>query len=484
MALFACDNLCEEDNADTLDDVSFKPRDQRLREIRRRRKEGTAARRRHPSLDGADDKENAAVPNADEIVHLQLARKSPSLNNLDFQQNFELSEGKDEETDAVQTDSEPMERASIGEGRTRSLNPVCSRGTSKEENPRRSGDRFKTTEGVRSPQKNYTSPGREEKPPNLLVKCAPSETDEMLKQSAEERNAPEDLTPAVALTRDTLCGPDIDRPKTFTEEQMENERRSAAAEANERAAQLEGRIQVLNKTLEDERADMEKLRAQFSATSGKMSSVDASEEVRQLRAENDRLRTDLKAGTEAFNGLKIRYGKFKEAVVKYDTHEKELIAQIRTLRKSLGDLEAWNKDFKQHAEQKLQDAFEQVCSHRSQLKSKKAELETAVDANCKLEDKLAAAEEQISVLETELDEQRHSECEQAGKLMQEAQAALDKASEENKALKVRMFDSIQTVEELKTETTRLRAHCNEVSKENVDLKQLCEELLSKLETHQ
>eukprot|EP00188_Purpureofilum_apyrenoidigerum_P001936 Plantae.Rhodophyta-Purpureofilum_apyrenoidigerum.ctg21185.p1 GENE.Plantae.Rhodophyta-Purpureofilum_apyrenoidigerum.ctg21185~~Plantae.Rhodophyta-Purpureofilum_apyrenoidigerum.ctg21185.p1 ORF type:complete len:492 (+),score=126.03 Plantae.Rhodophyta-Purpureofilum_apyrenoidigerum.ctg21185:296-1771(+) len=491
MTLIACANICEEDEADGLDDVSFKPREQRLKEMRQRKKQTKDVKRRPPSVNGMSDKENAEDDCMIESTYLQASNVVQQSPDISFGQNGNSSHAMHDSDGEVSIDRD--ECMSIEKNNDVREERVKSKCSSENENSEASVTQHEEEAQV-SPHGEFAVEEVEKKLsgfPNLLLssetQCAEKEDDRSI---FESRNAESASPNFLNYAAEEKCGlrytSDSEAQMVCTEEQPKEVREDAVAQANKRANQLESRIQVLEKTLEAERAEMKRLREQFSATFEKMtanSSDDGSEETKRLRAENSRLRADLKGGTEAFNGLKERYSKFKEAVVKYDAHEKELIAQIRTLRKSLVDLETWNKEFKLHAEQKLQDAFEQVCSHRSQLKLKNSECESAAAATRRLESKLRAADEEVARLERKIDERSSTDFEHAERRAQEAQIALSRVADENNGLKVRLFDSIQAVDALKAEKARLQAQYSEVNKENLDLKQLCEELLAKLETH-
>lgn len=322
----------------------------------------------------------------------------------------------------------------------------------------------------------------------------------------EELEGPDSVEVSM-MNVEEIVGLDVSEFGMYTEAEVEAERRKAASAAESEVAILSGRLEATKLELDAERGEMRKLRDQFESTVEKMSSEMSSKnlaEATALRMENEKLVGELKASADAFNNLKSRYGKFKEAVIKYDSQEKELIAQIRTLRKSLGDLEIWNRDFKSHAEKKLQQAFEQVCSYKAQLKTKSEEAEELTkDRNAK-EDQLRTAGEQIQrliadkeTLHVELNQLQESTASRTKVLEQErnqlrdgakeSESKLAKTVEECNQLKVRIFDAMQTIDNLSNRRTSDHGSSERTAaleQENSDLKALCEELLVKLEAQE
>mmetsp|Transcript_17781 Transcript_17781/g.71662 ORF Transcript_17781/g.71662 Transcript_17781/m.71662 type:complete len:535 (-) Transcript_17781:85-1689(-) len=526
-----------EDNGVDEEEVTFKPRRERLREFRRRRNEGKKSdvaalgepggkenvekhdeiRFDQPKLTDISGRVKEVVTSIDKAIRDSHARQSPVYSSRDSNTiiPMELATPVLENNNVVKMDlatvakhtaTKRLDFSDANDLILSSGKAVDALGHSQR----------KCEAGSPSGHRHAGDVGEE----STAVEPANSERQFVTFQIEDEKLESEESNEPTTGKEQNSPGASSDREGTIPNESVHNDpqaqdsiskdgkdRSTAKEKGFEEETGQETDVAEVNSSLADElesmRLELEKrnkelvqVKNDFAATVHKLTIENektAAEEQSFLKSENEKLQEELRSNSAAFSSLKQRYGKFKDAIIKYDAQEKELISQIRTLKKTLLELEKWNKDFKQHAEKKLEEAFEQACAYRDQAKEKSAESDKLIADGMDLRDSLDAAqtdkhqlEVKVQSLVAEVAELRQTvhRLSSSGQNLSDNKQIEDRltaSEEENKALKVKMFDYMQLMEALRKERDDERTSKTALEKQNTELQTLCDELFSKLE---
>ncbi|KAJ8906624.1 hypothetical protein NDN08_003117 [Rhodosorus marinus] len=525
-----------EDNAVDDEEVTFKPRGDRIREFRRRRNEAKKSdvaalseqsgkenvenheqiRLDQPKLKDISGREKEVVTSIDKAIRESHSRQSPIYSSRDSNTitAMELATPILEKNAVVKMDLATVakhtatKRLDFSDANDLILSSgkrveTLTSSQQKREADSRSGQQH--AGDVRGDSTAVEPANSERQLVTFHLEDQKLESEEINESTEKEHNSleassdGEGTVPKDSVHNDTHAedsvpkdGDDCSTAKDkWIEEKTGQE--TAIAEVN---SSLDAELESMRLELEKRSNELTQVKNDFTATVHKLtieSEQTAAEEQSLLKSENEKLQEELRSNSAAFSSLKQRYGKFKDAIIKYDAQEKELISQIRTLKKTLLELEKWNKDFKQHAEKKLEEAFEQACAYRNQAKEKSAEADKLIAEGIDLKDSLDAVQKakqelevKVQSLAAEVAELRQTvhRLNRSGQSLSESKQIEDRLTaceEENKALKVKMFDSMQLMEALRKERDDERTAKTALEKQNNELQTLCDELFLKLE---
>jgi predicted nucleic acid-binding Zn-ribbon protein len=91
-----------------------------------------------------------------------------------------------------------------------------------------------------------------------------------------------------------------------------------------------------------------------------------------LETENNQLKADLLTCTEAFEQLSARYRDLKDKFSVAQSNEQRATATAQMVTDRMDEMERYLREFKQHAEQKLAQAFQQVSQSKNEITAKEA----------------------------------------------------------------------------------------------------------------